>query len=419
MFALVDCNNFYASCERVFNPKLRHQSIVVLSNNDGCIIARSNEAKALGIKMGEPYYLVKAKLKQHGVAVFSSNYTLYGDMSARVMQTLEQFSPEIETYSIDEAFLNLQGFTKDLTLYAAEIRKTVKQWTGIPVSIGIAPTKTLAKMANHLAKKTPELNGVLELSHPTLTEMALAKTGVQDIWGIGQQSAAFLSRSGIETALQFTACESRWVRQHLHVVGLRTQEELRGISCLPLELVPPLKKGITTSRSFGKKVSDKAELKQALVTYTSRAAEKLRASHLQARHLHVSIRTNPFSKTDKWFSNATGLTLPHPTNYTPELVQYASQCLDAIYRPGFAYTKCGIMLTDLVEEGTGNLDLFYPANASKQQALMQALDQLNRHYGKGTVSLAGTGTKQRWRMLRSLKSPHYTTDLKAVIKAIA
>ncbi len=233
---------FDASCERVFNPKLRHQPIVILSNNDGCIIARSNEAKALGLKMGEPYFMVKEKLKQHGVAVFSSNYTLYGDMSARVMQTLEQFSPEIEYYSIDEAFLNLQGFKQDLTIYAVEIRKTVKQWTGIPVSVGIAPTKTLAKIANHLAKKMPELNGVLELNNPAILEMALAKTPVQDIWGIGRQSAQFLLGSGIDTALKFRDCDNRWVRQHLHVVGLRTVEELRGISCLPLELVPPPEK---------------------------------------------------------------------------------------------------------------------------------------------------------------------------------
>lgn len=419
MFALVDCNNFYASCERVFNPNLRNKPIVILSNNDGCIIARSNEAKALGLKMGDPYFMVKDKLKQHGVAVFSSNYTLYGDMSARVMQTLEQFSPEIECYSIDEAFLNLQGFKQDLTTYAVEIRRIVKQWTGIPVSVGIAPTKTLAKIANYLAKKTPELNGVMELNNLAILEMALANTPVQDIWGIGRQSARFLLHSGIDTALKFRDCDNRWVRQHLHVVGLRTVEELRGISCIPLELVSPLKKGITTSRSFGKKVTDKEELKQALVTYTSRAAEKLRASHLQASNLYVFIRTNPFSKTDKWFSNAKCLTLPHPTNYTPELVQYAAKCLDAIYRPGFSYTKCGITFTDLVQEGAGNLDLFYAENSAKQQALMQALDKLNRNYGKDTVFLAGTGIKQRWRMLRSHQSPHYTTDLNAVIKAIA
>ena len=281
MFALVDCNNFYASCERVFNPALRTRPVVVLSNNDGCIIARSAEAKALGLKMGDVYYKVREMLERNNVAVYSSNYTLYGDLSQRVMQTLEQFSPEVEIYSIDEAFLNLDGFA-DLPELAARIRTTVRQWTGIPVSVGIAPTKTLAKLANNTAKKKAGYNGVCILENAAVWEPVLAAFEVGDVWGIGRQYARLLHGIGVDTALKFAQLPDTWLRKHMSVVGLRTAQELRGQPCIPLELEADLKKGITVSRSFGKRITEYADLAEALCSYVSRAGEKLRRQRLQA-----------------------------------------------------------------------------------------------------------------------------------------
>jgi DNA polymerase V len=294
MLALVDCNNFYASCERVFDPSLRTKAVVVLSN-DGCIVARSAEAKALGLQMGEPYFKVRELLERHKVAVFSSNYALYGDMSQRVMKTLQQFSPEVEIYSIDEAFLNLQAF-RDLPGLARQIRETVRQWTGLPVSVGIAPTKTLAKVANDTAKKKAGYNGVCVLDTPEVWEPLLNEFEVGEVWGIGPQYKELLNKHGVNTALEFSRLPETWLRKHMSVVGARTAQELRGQPCNELELHADPKKGITVSRSFGKRITEFPELEQALAAYISRAGEKLRREKLLAKHMLVFMHTSPFAK---------------------------------------------------------------------------------------------------------------------------
>ena len=277
LFALADCNNFYASCERVFNPKLAGRPAIVLSNNDGCVVARSNEAKALGIAMGVPAFQIRHLIRKHDVQVFSSNYALYGDLSQRVMETLQQFSPEVEVYSIDEAFLNLSGFTNiNLTDYGRRIRATVKQWTGIPVSVGIAETKTLAKIANHVAKRTEGTDGVFDFTAWPDRDSVLARVLVEEVWGIGPNYARLLTQHGITTALGLRDADDHWIQKQMGVVGLRTVHELRGISCLPLEQCPPPKQGITCSRSFGRPVTTLAEMREAVAAYTARAAEKLR-----------------------------------------------------------------------------------------------------------------------------------------------
>ena len=312
MFALVDCNNFYASCERVFNPAIVRRPVIVLSNNDGCVIARSNEAKAIGFNMGEPFFKVRDLAARHGVAVFSSNYTLYGDMSSRVMQTLAQFTPQLEIYSIDEAFLNLSGFASaQLDAHAAAIRHTVRQWTGIPVSVGIGPTKTLAKAANHLAKKVSAANGVWIIDTPEQRQESLSRLAIGDVWGIGRQWATFLEAHGIRTALEFSQQPDSWIRAHLNVVALRTATELRGTSCIPLELAPPPRKGLVVSRMFGHKPTAFEPISQALIAYVTRAAEKLRRDRLTARHMQVFLHNSPFGK-EAYVSHATAFPLPGP-----------------------------------------------------------------------------------------------------------
>jgi DNA polymerase V len=353
MLALVDCNNFYASCERVFDPSLRTRPVVVLSNNDGCIVARSAEAKALGLKMGEPYFKVKELFDRHKVAVFSSNYALYGDMSQRVMKTLQQFAPEVEIYSIDEAFLNLGGF-RDLPGLARSIRETVRQWTGLPVSVGIAPTKTLAKVANNTAKKKAGYNGVCVLDTPKAWEPVLDEFEVGDVWGIGTQYKKLLNRHGVNTALEFSRLPETWLRTHMSVVGARTAMELSGHACLELELNVDPKKGITVSRSFGKRITEYQELAEALAAYVSRAGEKLRREKLLAKHMLVFMHTSPFAKDaakDPYYAPSVSFSMPLHTHYTPELVHYALWALKEMYRPGYRYMKCGVMLTDLVIEG--------------------------------------------------------------------
>ena len=291
MYALVDCNNFYASCERVFNPRLRHRPVVVLSNNDGCVVARSNEAKALGFKTGDPYFKVKAQVARHGVAVCSSNYTLYGDMSHRVVQTLQQLAPIVEVYSIDEAFLDLKGFTGDaIAALAAHIRRTVKTWTGIPVSVGIGPTKTLAKAASRIAKKNPEANGVWSLITPASQHDALSQLPVGDVWGIGPQWSKRLEGEGITTALALTQQPDDWLKKNLTVVGLRTTWELRGTPCIPMEAAPSPRKGIVVSRSFSRRLTEMEPLREALAGYATRVAEKLRRERRHARQMMIFLQ---------------------------------------------------------------------------------------------------------------------------------
>lgn len=351
MFALVDCNNFYASCERVFNPGLRKRPVVVLSNNDGCVIARSQEAKAIGIRMGHPYFQARELIEKHGVAVYSSNYTLYGDMSRRVMETLERFSPEVEVYSIDEAFLDVRHVASDrLIEYGRELRATLHRWVGIPVGVGIAPTKTLAKVANHLAKKDPTRGGVVALATEKAWRGAIATFPIEDVWGIGRRWASMLAGQGGRTAADFAALPDAWIRRKMNVVGLRTAMELRGDPCLPLELAPPPKKGLMVSRSFGSKIEDLELIREALMAHVARAGEKLRRERLVANHLMVLLQTSRFAKDGKRYSNSLHTSLPYATYCTPTLIKAAIPLLDSMYRSGFAYAKCGVMLTELTAD---------------------------------------------------------------------
>jgi DNA polymerase V len=417
MFALVDCNNFYASCERVFNPKIIHRPVVVLSNNDGCVIARSNEAKALGFKMGDPYFKVRPLIEKHGVAVFSSNYTLYGDMSSRVMQTLEQFAPELETYSIDEAFLNLAGFPPEtLADHALTIRRTVKQWTGIPVSVGIGPTKTLAKAANRLAKTMPAAGGVWVITTLEERQEALSRLPVGDVWGIGRQWARFLEGNGIATALDLARLPDSWIRKNLNVIGLRTATELRGTPCIPLELAPPPKKGLVVSRMFGQKLTDFEPVKEALIAYVTRAGEKLRRDRLLARHMQVFIHNSPFDRREPYFSNGTGFKLPQPTSDTAELIRHACHALTRIFRPGIHYAKCGVMLTELVTEGTEQRDLFDIRDKDRRQRLMTALDTINRRMGRDTVFYAGSGIRRDWAAFANMRTQAFSTEWRQMMQ---
>jgi len=410
VLALVDCNNFYASCERVFNPKLERQPIVVLSNNDGCIIARSNEAKALGFAMGDPYHLNKDKIRQHNVRVFSSNYALYGDMSRRVMSTLGSHALDVEIYSLDEAFLSLDGFQhRGLSNYAATIRTHVKRATGIPVSIGIGPTKTLAKIANRLAKKLAHTDGVFNLLESDVDTM-LAIVDVGDVWGIGRQWATWLKGQGINTALDLKRADPKTIRARMTVVGERIVSELNGESCLDLELVAPPQKGITVSRSFGRQLTDREAIRQALLQFVGRAGEKLRRQNLQANRLTVFLMTSPFAENRPFYSNSMTKKLLFPTDYTPDLIDAAATILEKIYRPGYVYQKCGVMLTDLVPAASERHDLFDERDRQRQARLMKALDAINSDHGSRTIRFGDLGgTRPQWTMRAGFRSPRYTT----------
>jgi DNA polymerase V len=412
MFGLVDCNNFYCSCERVFQPALNGRPVIVLSNNDGCVIARSNEAKKLGIEMGAPEFKMRPLIKQHNVAVFSSNYELYGDMSHRVMQTLMKLTSDVEIYSIDESFCDLSGFAhRNLTQYAGEMRQTVKQWTGIPVSIGIGSTKTLAKIANNTAKKS---DGVLVLDSPEITQAVLSLFPVKDVWGIGRQYAKLLEAHGIKTALDLSRAPDEWVRKNLKITGLRTVHELRGIPCIPLEYQPPAKKSITVSRMFGRTISELRELEEAIITYTTRAGEKLRREGLQAKEIMVFFHSSPFK--EPFYGGKRTFTLPQASSYTPDLVSYAVAGIKAAYRPGFAYIKAGLILSDLTPSTEIQENLFHKPDQPKHIAIMQALDMVNRRWGKNTLFYAGAGIAKPWSMRRNSKSPSYTTQWDDVLR---
>lgn len=416
MFALVDCNNFYVSCERVFDASIARRPVVVLSNNDGCVIARSNEAKALGLKMGDPYFKVRELIARHRVRVFSSNYTLYGDMSQRVMQTLEQFTPEIEPYSIDEAFLNLSDLMAEtIPDHAAAIRKTVRQWTGIPVSVGVGATKTLAKAANQWAKKDKAAGGAWWIATEKDRRDLLAWLPVEDVWGIGSRWAALLSKHGITTALQLSEMPDAWVRRHLNVTGLRTVAELRGTVCMPLELEPPPQKGLVVSRAFGRRLTELPPIREALAAYVTRAGEKLRGAGLLAQHMTVFLHNSPFSASEAYFNRAHGFQLPYPTSDTGELIQYACPALEHLFQPGVSYTKCGVMLNELTADTARQADLFDTRDPRRQQ-LMQALDHLNRQLGRNTVFYGAAGIRREWAAVATMKSRHYTTQLRDVLR---
>lgn len=410
MFALADCNNFYASCERVFDPSLRGRPVVVLSNNDGCVVARSAEAKALGIPMAAPAFQWERIFRAHNVAVRSSNYALYGDMSGRVMRTLTGLVPRLEAYSIDEAFLDLAGLREDRTALCGRIRATVLRWTGIPVSIGIAPTKTLAKIANRWAKKHPESGGVFDLSACADVDGLLERIDVEDVWGIGGRKGATLRRYGIATARRLRDADPGWVRKKLSVVTMHTVLELRGRPCLPLELAPPTKKAIGSSRSFGQPVTALADLREALASYTVRAAEKLRAQGCVAAIVMAYLQTNAFKAGEPQYANLQDVRLAEATDYTPALVRAAHKALDYIYKSGYKYKKVGVLLTGIEPAGRRQLTLLADPEADARRGrLMEALDGVNARWGRGKLALAAEGIQQPWQMKRGMKSPDWTT----------
>lgn len=414
LFALVDCNNFYASCEKLFAPKLATRPVVVLSNNDGCVVARSAEAKALGIAMGVPWFKIAEQAQQQGVIALSSNYALYADMSNRVIETLSDFTPELEVYSIDESFLDLGGFAHlDLVAYGQRIRQRVAHWIGLPVCVGIAPTKTLAKLANHFAKKRPIFDGVchLERLEEATRRQLFSETAVSEAWGVGGRITVRLAELGIETVEGLRTADPEWIRQHFSVVLERTVRELNGTACLELETVAPPKKQIMASRSFGGAVFHLVELREAIAHHISRAAEKLRAQGHEAGAVTVMIRTNPFKLTEAQYQRTVTVPLASPSADTLDLVAVASAVLERIYRPGFAYHKAGVMLSELQPAGARQSDLFDdPEQNARRQSAMQAMDAVNKKWGRGTLRAAAVGRTQAWQMRRERLSPAYTTS---------
>lgn len=410
MFALVDCNNFYASCERVFDPRLERRPIVVLSNNDGCVIARSNEAKALGIAMGEPAFKKEDVYAKHNVAVFSSNFALYGDMSQRVMRTLAQHSAAMEIYSIDEAFLDCSGLTADgLDRFGSQLRKTVKQWTGIPVSIGVAPTKTLAKVANHIAKRLPDNSGVCVLEKEETIEYCLKKLPVEKLWGVGRRYALFLRSWGINTAWDLRRMPEGWVKENMTVVGLRLQKELKGEPCIPMEHNPQKKKEICTSRSFGTMVTELDELKQAVSMYATRCAEKLRMQNSCTNLVEVFVHTNPFRPDLPQYKNVRLVRLPVASNSTLTIVQSALRGLESIYMKGYQYKKAGVIVSGLVPSNTIQYNVFHSTDEDRHMRLMTAMDKVNDREGRDVLRVAEQGFTRRWTLRQERLSPCYTT----------
>ena len=407
MFAIADANNFYASCERVFQPHLNGKPVVVLSNNDGCVIARSNEAKALGVLMGAPYFKIEPYLKQEGIAVFSSNYALYGDMSLRVMRVLAQFAPRFEVYSIDECFLDFDGFKTDLTAYCQNICTTVKQWTGIPISIGIAPTKTLAKLANRLAKKGLSIHGAVLDWRTVDANDVLETIALDDLWGISGRLSKRLQALGIHNALELKLAEPMNMRQQFGVVMERIVNELRGISCIPLEEMPGPKKQIMTSRSFGTRLEGYNDLRAAVTHFATRSAEKLRGQQLATMAQTVFIETSRFDTVQ--YANSATITFDLPTNDSAQLVHAANQGLRRIFRTGYSYQRAGILLPDLLPIGMAQLSLFADECLGQSNILMATLDNINKKHGKNAVCYGSELVSDRWHMRQQFKSPSYTT----------
>ena len=410
--ALVDVNNFYVSAERVFNPRLEDVPVVVLSNNDGCVVARSVEVKALGVPMGEPWFKLKSLARKHGIIALSSNYALYADMSNRVMSVLGDFSPWQEVYSIDECFLDLHGLSGDLTQTGQAMRRRIKQWVGLTVCVGIAPTKTLAKLANHVAKKRPPYQGVCNLKAATAaqTDEILASIEVGEVWGIGRKLNAHLQQGGIHSVQQLRDFDVVRLRRRFGVVMERTVRELRGVSCLEMVDISPAKQQIISSRSFGRYVTELNELEQAVSTYMSRAAEKLRRQNSVAATAYVTICTNQHKENEPQHSQGMTVALPHATNDTRELVETVLACLRGIYRAGFRYQKAGVMLSDITPAGISQGDLFAEQTATPNTVnLMLALDQINLKMGKEALKLASDGIGQGWKMKTGNKSLAYTT----------
>jgi len=414
MYALIDCNNFYASCERVFNPALSGKPIVVLSNNDGCVISRSNEAKACGIPMGAPAFEYQHTFVQNKINVFSANFTLYGDLSNRVMSILSNFSPEQEIYSIDECFLNLSGIQGDLTSYGLKMRKQVLQWTGIPVSVGIAPTKALAKVANRIAKKFTEKTGgsyVIDTEDKRIK--ALKWLDVDDVWGIGRRNAKKLKSIGINKGYDFCQMSKTWVLNNMTIVGVRLQDDLNGIPTLEMEPVE-LKQSIATTRTFESDYRTFEEVRERVVTFAVSCAEKLRSQHSLCNALTVFVESNRFRENDEQYSNQAVIKLPFPTSSGIELAEFALQGLRAIFKKGIGYKRAGVILMNFVPENEYQQSLFYKRNA-KQAKLMEVVDKINIQFGQQKVRIA-TQDKKIHKMRQERLSPNYTTKLNDIIE---
>lgn len=407
LIGLCDCNSFYASCEMALNPRLQHKPVVIASNNDGVVVTGNAAAKALGLGMGVPLFKVQDLIKKHDVRVFSSNYALYGDLSQRVMAVLEQHTPEQEIYSIDECFIRMPEFA-EATTYARNIKETVKKWTGIPVSMGVATSKTLAKIANHVAKKQKEYDGVFDLSTARNAEGILATFPVKEIWGIGRQYNKWLLSQGIETAKELRDANEGMIRQKMGVVGVRMIHELRGISCLPLELVAKPKKEICVSRSFGQPVTELADLQDEIAAYASRAAEKLRQQQQVAEAMIVFARTSPFKPG--YFRQSATVQFPIATNYTPAIVEAARKAMERLYEPGREFQKAGVLMVGLCSETTIQGHLWEKDEGwEKRKRLMSIMDEVNARFGRGTIGIAASGAKQTWKMQSKWRSPRYTT----------
>lgn len=411
MFALVDVNSFYASCERVFRPDLQGKPIVVVSNNDGCIISLSREAKQFGIKMGEPYFKFKENLYSSKVYVFSSNYALYADLSSRVMQTLTDLAPAIEIYSIDEAFVNVSGVSHCLSLeaFGHQMRTQVLKNTGLTVGVGIAPTKTLAKLANYAAKRWASTGGVVDLSGRERQRKLLEKVPVEEVWGVGRRITKNLNAMGITTALELAEASSWVIRKHFNVVLERTARELRGEPCLDLEEFTPTKQQIICSRSFGHRITQYEEMHQAICAYAERAAEKLRGEHQYCRFISVFVRTSPHADNEIYYGNQASVTLMTPTNDSRDIIRAATEALGRIWLDGYRYMKAGVMLADFFSSGVAQLNLFDDNRLrANSAALMEMMDSVN-HSGKGKIWFAGQGIEKSWAMKREMLSPAYTT----------
>lgn len=411
MFALVDCNNFYASCERLFRPDLKGRPIVVLSNNDGCVIARSAEAKKLGIKMGVPAFQIRDLVTRHGIVIFSSNYALYADMSQRVVSVLEAMAPQLEVYSIDESFVGLAGMDRhhDLTMFGRSLQQQVFRWTGLPVGVGIGTTKTLAKLANYAAKKYSATHGVVNLCDPLRRNKLLALTPVDNVWGVGRRLKARLQVLGIHTAGDLAQACPAMIRTHFSVVLERTLRELNGESCLALEDAPPKKQEIVSSRSFGERITDFDPMRAAITHYALRAAEKLRGENQWTRSVTVFLRTSPHTTQDPFYSQSATGTLSTPTNDSRIIATLAHRLLKRIWKDGYRYMKAGVLLSDFSSPAHYQTQLFdcSPQTTRRSEALMRLMDKLNRQK-RGQLFLAA-GMTQGWSMKRDFLSPGYTT----------
>ncbi len=415
MYALIDANNFYVSCERAFNRKLSDVPVLVLSNNDGCVISRSQEVKNLGIKMGEPFFKIQSILEKNNVVVFSSNYELYGDMSHRLHQILREFSPEVEVYSIDEAFIRILPLQNGMNYlqYAQNIKNTISQYLSLPVGIGIGRTKTISKIANHLAKKS---NGICVLDSEEKENTALKSTPIEEVWGIGRQYYKFLQKKFINTAWDFVQMPESWILKNMTKVGLKTLHELKGLPRIDLEEVRPKKQGIATTRSFSQKTDDFANVQEAIATHASRCSEKLRRQNSIATYLTVFIHTDPFGEHDSQYYNSKTLALPIPTNSQLEIVKFAVKALKLIFEKGFYYKKAGVIVTELMDENSVQGNLFYEFDTKQHSNLMGKLDEINKKYGKDTVKLAIMGQNKKWQLKRELLSPRYTTNWDEIIE---